>query len=236
MPEGRKKVEFYLKAVDVYAHLFQMRQARQTANGHLEEGVIAELLHQTDQTQPLKPEAFRLALGGLNSLKRSMSEFDASVAALQRMHEACGLQPIGAETIRRLLAEEPNLPRVMARGARYSDAAGVGSERPRPVTSLGEILQALRSDLKLMDKVLDEAMAGLRDALPLADKGEFTSVMLSGRQAFGDKMPQFTQMFAAYENFYTRTVGVTVTATMQLYPKGYEWVSRGAPPKKPKPY
>jgi hypothetical protein len=217
--------------VDVYGHLFKMRQARQTANNHLEEGVIAELLHGTDASKSLKPQAFRLALQDLRSLKQTMGEFDLSVAALQKAHAACGKAAIGAETIRKLLAEEPALPRVTARGARYSDAAGVGSDMPRPVTSLDEILQALRDDLKVMDKVLDEAMAGLRDALPLADKGEFTRVMLSGRQAFGDKMPQFTQMFAAYENFYTRTVGVTVTATMQLYPKGYEWVSRGAPAK-----
>jgi hypothetical protein len=144
------------------------------------------------------------------------------------------MEAIGPETIRRLLAEERALPRLTARGARYSDAAGVGSETVPPVTSIGEILAALRTDLKLLNNVLDEAMAGLRNALPLADKGEFTGVMLSGRQAFGDKMPQFTQMFAAYENFYTRTVGVTVTATMQLSPKGYEWLRGGPPVKKPK--
>jgi hypothetical protein len=87
--------------------------------------------------------------------------------------------------------------------------------------------------LKILQKTLDAVISGLRDAIPLTTKGEFAAVMLSGRNAFGDKMPQFIQMFGAFQSYYIRTVGVTITATMQLYPRGYEWLTegRGASPR-----
>jgi hypothetical protein len=61
----------------------------------------------------------------------------------------------------------------------------------------------------------------------LAEKGEFAQVMLSGRNAFGDKMPQFTDMISAFERLYTRTCMATIATTMQIYPKGFEWLAGG---------
>jgi hypothetical protein len=48
--------------------------------------------------------------------------------------------------------------------------------------------------------------------------------MLSGRNAFGDKMPQFTDMISGYDRLYVQTCMATIAATMQVYPKGFEWL------------
>jgi hypothetical protein len=190
------------------------------------------LASKADPKRKPNPDAFRKSLEEFRALRSALVQYDGSVEDLQRAHAACALTAIGDETIAKIISQEAPLPRLTRRGVRYSDAAGVGGEDFPPIRSLGDILVALRTDLKTLTTTLDEAIAGLRDALPLADKGEFSAVMLSGRNALGDKMPQFTQMFSAYESFYIRAVGVTVTATMQLYPKGYEWLTNGVPVKK----
>jgi hypothetical protein len=86
------------------------------------------------------------------------------------------------------------------------------------------ILDAQAADLKILRGVLEQVTDGLRDAMPLAEKGEFAKVMLSGRNAFGDKMPQFTDLISGYERMYVQTCMATISATMQVYPKGFEWL------------
>jgi hypothetical protein len=206
-----------------------MIRLKQDANIFLEQGIIAEMQSKLDRKARTDPKAFRSALGKLKELRSSMNELDKAIAALQLADSRCRNLPIGAQTIGKILAQEPALPRLSRQGVRYADAAGVNSKEFAPITDVTTILAALKADLKILAETLDEATAGLRDALPLADKTEFSAVMLSGRNAFGDKMPQFTQMFVAYESFYVRTVGVTVTATMQLYPTGYDWLTSGPP-------
>jgi hypothetical protein len=80
--------------------------------------------------------------------------------------------------------------------------------------------------LKLLRGKLDEVITAARDAIPLAEKGQFAQVMLSGRNGFGDKMPQFTDWFSAYDRFYVQSCMTTIAATMQIYPKGFEWLKK----------
>lgn len=46
----------------------------------------------------------------------------------------------------------------------------------------------------------------------------------------GDKMPQFTDMMSAFERFYVRTCMATITTTMQVYPRGFEWLTEKKAP------
>jgi hypothetical protein len=125
----------------------------------------------------------------------------------------------------RVLREGQPLPRLTRTGVRYADAANLPKEEVSSVTNTTSILSAWRADLKVLMSTLDEVIVGLRDAIPLAKKGEFAAVMLSGRNAFGDKMPQFTDMYSAYQRLYVRTVMATITTTMQVYPAGYQWLT-----------
>ena len=73
-------------------------------------------------------------------------------------------------------------------------------------------------------EALSDAMRTWHTANSPLEKGEFAKVMLSGRNAFGDKMPQLTDMISCYERMYVQTCMSTISATMQVYPKGFEWL------------
>ena len=106
---------------------------------------------------------------------------------------------------------------------RYAEIAGI-PQNSGIIDGIGGIIRAQRDDLKILKSKMDEVLAGLRDAIPLAEKAEFAAVMLSGRNSFGDKMPQFTDMISAFDRLYVRTCTSTIAATMQVYPRGFEWV------------
>lgn len=195
------------------------------ANAQLEIGITAEFESKIYKNKKPNPKGFYEALEGLKRLKESMSGYDKAVQTLQKVNLACTKLKILEETLSRILEEGRPLLRLSKSGVRYADAAGLAAVKVTPIRSSSEILVALRTDLKILFNTLDEVIIGLRDALPLADKGEFAAVMLSGRNAFGDKMPQFTNMFSAYQRLYVQTVMATIAATMQVYPAGYEWLT-----------
>lgn len=108
---------------------------------------------------------------------------------------------------------------------RYADLAGKEA-RPQPIVGIVGVVDAQLADLAILRGVLSQVVSGLRDAMPLAEKGEFARVMLSGRNAFGDKMPQLTDMVSAFDRLYVQTCMATISATMQVYPKGFEWLAK----------
>lgn len=129
------------------------------------------------------------------------------------------------DAVAKLLRESKDLRRVADVGLRYGDVGGLKATRSTP-TNVLDIYRAQREDLAILRKLLPEVIAGLRDAIPLAEKGEFARVMLSGRNAFGDKMPQFTDLFSTYDRFYVESCMATIAATMQIYPAGFEWLKK----------
>jgi len=219
-------VEFYERAGDVYMALSKLKQSWQDANSHLEQGVIAELAHKLDASNPLRPYEFKYALQGYTHMRAVLSEFDEAVQRLQSVDAKCEKVQKYEEALRRMLADGRAIPRLSQAGVRYADAAGLPKDSISKIDGTSAILAAWRSDLKILVKTLDEVISGLRDAIPLAEKGEFAQVMLSGRNAFGDKMPQFTDMFSAFDRLYVMTVMATIQTTMEVYPTGYEWLTR----------
>lgn len=209
-----------------------MKGIWQEANSHLENGVIAEFESKLNINRRPDAKQFHNALEGYLRLKKAMIEYDKSIQALQKVDSKCDKIKIYEETLSKIFAEGRPLPRLTKSGVRYADAAGLAAVKVTPITNTTEILAAWRVDLKILQETLDEVIKGLRDALPLAEKGEFAAVMLSGRNAFGDKMPQFTEMFSAYKRLYVRTVMATIAATMQVYPVGYEWLNKPSQPAK----
>ena len=218
-------VEFYRQAGVVYQKLTEMRTTWQKANTHLEHGVIAEFESKLDRNKQAKAEEFHLAYEGYVQLQEKMGEFEQAIKELQAVDHKCEKVPEYEAALAKVLAEGRPLPRLSRTGVRFADAAGLPTDRLKPIQGTSDILRAWQADLAVLSKTFDEVVVGLRDALPLAEKGEFAAVMLSGRNAFGDKNPQFTDMFSAYERMYTQTVLATINTTMQVYPKGYEWLT-----------
>lgn len=218
-------VEFYHQSGLVYKSRSKMVRVWQEANSHLEDGVMAEFESKVDRKARIQPGEFREALKGYKNLKQAMLEFDDAIRLLQEIDRKGEKTKLHKETLERVLRESRPMPRLARTGVRYSDAAGVTKGKVSPLRNTTDIIVAWREDLEILTLTLDEVIEGLRDALPLAEKGEFAAVMLSGRNAFGDKMPQFTEMFSAYHRFYVRTVMATITTTMQVYPAGYEWLT-----------
>jgi hypothetical protein len=52
-------------------------------------------------------------------------------------------------------------------------------------------------------------------------------MMLSGRQGFADKIQQSVQLLGVFNRFYTTGCMASIAATMQVYPKGLQWLPHG---------
>jgi len=195
------------------------------ANDHLEKGVLAELEHKVDPSKPLDAQAFKRALAGYQSVALGLESLEVELAKFEALEKANPSNKVHEDTLTKLLAKGAPIDRLSTTGVRYANIAGFKKLPSDKIVGTGGIIAAQRADLAFLRKTLDEAIAGLRDALPLAEKGEFAQVMLSGRNAFGDKMPQVTDMLSSFDRMYVRTCMATIVTTMQVYPAGFEWLT-----------
>jgi len=189
-------------------------------NSYLESGILAEL-----DDQP-NPALFRAALGSYESSADQMIILDQKLAELIEIDRSGQKVQLFEDALAKILREGVPFERLSTRGVRYANAGGLKPDQQRELRNSGDILVAQREDLKILQNALREAIAALREAIPLAEKREFVPVMLSGRNAFADKMPKFTDMISAYERFNIRGCMATIDATMQVYPAGFEWLKK----------
>lgn len=190
------------------------------ANSYLERAIVSELNGQPN------PAMFRAALRSFESMRDQLSILDQKFDELIKIDGSGQQVKTFEDALEKILKEAPPFERLSTRGVRYANIGG-GKKQPAPqLRSSSDILRAQREDLQTLRKALDEAIAAFREALPLAEKGEFVTVMLSGRNAFGDKMPKFADMVSAYDRFNVRTCMATIDATMQVYPAGFEWLKK----------
>lgn len=215
---------FFYQAGHVYEALSDVLKTWHSANSPLEKGVLAEFERAINGT-PLKPYHYQETLHALSALQVKLTVLEIELTALRKLAADGTTTPEFDAALTKILAEGPRLQRLSTTGVRYADSAG-GERRDQPIVGIAGVVDAQLADLKILRTVLDQVVSGLRDALPLAEKGEFARVMLSGRNAFGDKMPQLTDMVSAYDRVYVQTCMATIAATMQVYPKGFEWLSR----------
>jgi hypothetical protein len=217
-----KTLEFFHKAGEVYEALSDALFMWHAANSPLEKGVLAEFERVINKT-PLKPYHYQETLHALSALKVKTEVLQVKLQELRKLAADGTTTPEFDAALTKILAESRNIGRLSTTGVRYADVAGKEA-RVEPIVGIVGVIDAQSADLKILRGALDEVLAGLRDALPLAEKGEFAKVMLSGRNAFGDKMPQLTDMVSAFDRLYVQTCMATISATMQVYPKGFEWL------------
>lgn len=223
--DSSRTVEAFHKAKHIYVALSAVERIWQDASFSLENGILAEFDSKLDPKIPLRVDEYESALAGYIDMRAALDDLSNAIKKLQDVQAACIPVEVFAVALKRNLEEADDFPRVGVAGVRYSDAAGVEAENISPMTSIGDILKAWQNDLSITASTLDEVIVAMQDAMPLAERGEFAAVMLSGRNAFGEKMPQFTNMLSAYQRLYVTTVLATISTTMQVYPNGYEWLT-----------
>ena len=192
------------------------------ANRLIESGILAELDGKPD------PGLFRKALAALEdsgTALASLRDEQSGLLALAQDAKSVKVQKY-EDALAKILSEIGPLERVSAHGVRYSVVAGVAPPPAAQLTGMADILNAQLTDIDTLLRKNAVVVDALRSAIPLAENGEFVPVMLSGRNAFGDVMPQYTDMMSLFERFYTRTCMATIAATMQAYPAGWEWLQR----------
>ena len=217
-------LRFFHSAGAVYEALSNVMATWHLANSPLESGVIAEFESILNGTA-LDPDKFRETLKALELLTLKLKDLDGKLRDLEKIAKDSNIIPVFDQTVTRILLQKQGIPRLSMTGVRYSDVGGIARKKDKIVGIKG-IIDVQINDLQILMKVLDEVVVSLRDALPLAEKGEFAAVMLSGRNGFGDKMPQLTDMIYSYQNLYVKTCMSTIQATMQVYPKGFEWLKK----------
>jgi hypothetical protein len=225
--ESALTIKFFHKSGDVYEALSRgVILQWHEANGHLEAGVLSEFDYKIDaKRNKLNAHQFKQALRGYEQVALAFETLDKELAELQAIDNSGPGVEIFEQTLTKILAESRPMERLSRTATRYADLGGMKVEKGEPLVGTAGILAAQRHDLAILRATLEEVLQGLRDALPLAEKGEFAQVMLSGRNGFGDKMPQFTDMMSAFERFYVRTCMATIATTMQVYPRGFEWLT-----------
>lgn len=221
-------LDFFHLAGDVYTnHAIAVRMWHES-NVPLENGVLAEFETKLDPEKALKPELFRENMQKLQQLDTQLGELDSRLEKVITFLKTKKASPGFNEALTKVTSSTKDMRRLSAVGTRYSEVGGK-EKFTTSVPKLDSVLSiyvAQREDLRLLRNKLGEVIDGARDAIPLAEKGEFAQVMLSGRNAFGDKMPQFTDWFSAYDRFYVQSCMSTIAVTMQIYPKGFEWLKK----------
>jgi hypothetical protein len=221
-----KTVEYFDYAGKVYEAFADTVRIWHDANTPLEEGVLAEFKYHTGEGKELKPELYRETLFQLQKLDRQFAVLKSRLIAMDKFVQTMDIAEGFESTLTKILAESTEVRRLSQSSMRYSDVGGKAAKEPDPMNGIRGIIKAQVEDLDILDTVLADVIVGLRDAMPLAEKGEFAAVMLSGRNMFGDRNPQFTNLFSAYERLYVTSCMATIAATMQVYPTGFEWLSK----------
>ncbi len=165
-----------------------------------------------------------------------MEQLEKKLDELIGIHTRGTLDRGFEQALGRILQSGPPLQRVSLQGLRYSNTATPQASQLAQPKDLLEIMTMQKEDLGLLKRQLTEMIDAFTTTLPLADRGEFASALLSGRVGFADKVQQSVYLLGVYTQSYIGRCMNTIDATMQVYPSGLEWLKRpqeGPVPGKP---
>jgi len=173
------------------------------------------------------PDHFKAAFKRFEESLEAMDLLDKKMTELIEIHKRGKSLKVYDLALAKILGQMGSVERVSLTGLRYSN---VSSERDkRRPRNLLEIMEAQRADLAILRDQLKGTIEAFRAVLPLAEKHEFSAMMLSGRLGFANKILQQVNMINVFSKFYTRTCLTTIDATMQTYPAGLEWIKDSLP-------
>ena len=187
-------------------------------DGLLEQGVLA------DMSGKPQPKYFRQALEQFRKSSRAMDTLLKKMEELIGIHKSATVDRTFAQALERVLQGSKPLDRVSLSGVRYSNIGSIKIPTPAQPKDLLEMMTMQRDDLVILKRQLDEMIQAFTTVLPLADRGEFASALLSGRFGFADKVQQSVFLLGLYNQFYVAKCMATIDATMQVYPTGLQWL------------
>jgi hypothetical protein len=148
--------------------------------------------------------------------------------ALQRKHPLNDKFKAALEII---LKDHPRVERINLAAVRYAQG---GSQQPDALGPLGstmdELIENLKGDLGLLRKQTEALNQEGRKVLAATESGGFARLVLSGRAPFPELVMQNELLVGIYQRLYGKACLTTITATMQVFPAGLEWLP--APKKK----
>ena len=197
-----------------------MSGSHYVADGLLERGVLA------DMSGKPQPKLFRQALDQFRKCAESMGQLEKKLDELIQIHKSGTLDPSFIQALGRILVSGQPLQRVSLQGLRYSNTATPQVSQPPQPRDLLEIMTMQKEDVGLLRRQIREMIDAFTTTLPLADRGEFASALLSGRFGFADKVQQSVYLLGVYNQFYVGRCMNTIDATMQIYPAGLRWLKQ----------
>ena len=208
----------------------RMLGAETEADHWLEQGVLADLRGQ---------DSFPILEKALRKLKESREEMDNAhrqiekLIEIERSNKAIPEHDIALE---RILRSYPPIERVSLTNTRFANIAsgnGVAINYGPIGANFKQLLENLQSDLKVLEVETDRSIEAFTAVLPLAKKGGFASIVLSGRAPLPERIMHSVDQTMVYVQFHNRACMAAIAADMQVYPKGLEWIPK--PPSVPSP-
>lgn len=201
----------------------RMLGAQTEADHWLEQGVLADLKGQ---------DGIPILERALVKLKESRAEMDKAYAQIgklidiERDNKAL---PEHDAAIERILRAHPPLERVSLTNTRFANiGAGTGvAINYGPIgANFRQLLENLQSDLKILQTVTDRTIDAFGAVLPMARRGGFASIVLSGRAPLPERVMHSVDQTMVYVQFHNRACMTAIAADMQVYPKGLEWIRK----------
>jgi hypothetical protein len=200
-----------------------MLGARMEAGRLLEHGVLADL--RGEDGSPILQQA-------LQKLKESRKQMDAlynQIGKLITIADSNQAIPEHDLAIERILKAYPPIERVSLTHSRFANigaATGVVVNYGPVGATFKELLANLQTDLKILQVETDEAIDSFSAILPVARKGGFAAIVLSGRAPLPEKIMHSADQTLVYVQFHNRACMAAIAADMQVYPKGLEWIPK----------
>ena len=199
----------------------KMLPANFRSGDELERGVLTELRGKK------APKNFSESL---RWYQRTLSEADQLAARITELREIGKKAPLLPEfeaALAKVLADHTVVERVSRTSARYSNL-GQGRQVDRNMGKFGQnldvVLAAIQFDLQLVRDNLRETISEFRKVSEVANEGGLAALILSGRASFPELVMQGEDMMTTFIRFYGLACMTTIVATMQVYPKGLEFL------------
>jgi hypothetical protein len=217
-------VEFYrqsFKASEIL-HIALLRD-RMVADNNLELGVLADIRGEPSEGFLDK------ALAALRSARQNMDALYRQIEVLREFDKTHKYLPEHEQALERILKNSPKVERVSLTNSRFANI----SQSKEVVTNFGtigatfdELLANLGSDLKVLEKMTDDTIDAFVAVMPLAKNGGFAAMVLSGRAPLPEHIMHTVDQTMVYAQFFNRACMTSISADMQVYPKGFEWLPK----------
>ena len=215
-------IGFYAKSFKTSETLhLELLKARVDADNYLELGVLADIKGEDAE------EHLNNALRSLRASRKHMDTLYEQLGELRKYDRTHKTLPEHEVALQRILKNHPPIERVSLTNSRFSNIShnqGIAINYGPVGRNFDELLEILQSDLKILQVETDEVIEAFISVMPLAKNGGFAAMVLSGRAPLPEKIMHTVDQTMVYVQHFNRACMTSISADMQVYPKGFEWL------------